>query len=745
MNLKRSLSTVAAWLAVTACGAALAGDWPHWRGPLQTGYATDTHLPSAWSQEGQNLLWHSPVGGGRTAPIVLDGRVYMINRAGEEVINIQERVVCIDLETGRTLWEDRFNVFETDIVAHRVGWANLAGDPETGNIYAHGVSGIYTCYSRDGELLWEKSLTEEFGRIAGYGGRIMSPIVDGDLVILSFMSSGWGPHGRPVHRFFACDKRTGEPIWWSEPSGQPQDTVQSVPVIATVDGVRVLFDTLADGAVHALKVGTGEPIWRFSLSKRGLNTSAVYHDGVLYATHSEENFDTTEMGAIVAISVRGSGDITDSGELWRTRGISVGYASPLYHDGLLYVADNAANLHCLDATNGEVLWSFNYGSTGGRGSPVMADGNIYIGEVGGTFHVLEASRAGCKRLDSETFRKPDGSPIEIYGTAAVVDGKVLLPTLDDLYCIGLPEGKAGTYPDPAAGGTGETGAPSVLRVVPAETWVDAGKTQAFRARVYDDKGNFLETVSPAWSVKGVTGSIGPDGTFEAENVNGMQAGVVEATLGDLQASARLRVIPELPYTEDFEGLQEGVPPPGWITSRLKSRVEAMDGNKVLRKLADRSAPPFARLRCYITPSLDTGYSVQADMYGQSKRGRFLPDMGLLNSRYRMILLGTTRPRSLRLVTWDPMPRLQVDVPFDWQPDTWYTMKLSVEERDGQGLVRGKVWPQGAEEPEAWSIEMVDPHPNLRGSAGLYAYSVAITEKSPGTEVYFDNVAITRNK
>ena len=124
-------------------------------------------------------------------------------------------------------------------------------------------------------------------------------------------------------------------------------------------------------------------------------------------------------------------------------------------------------------------------------------------------------------------------------------------------------------------------------------------------------------------------------------------------------------------------------------------------------------------------------------------------MGLINSRYLLILTGTTeRTRKLRLVSWAPIPRIQKEVEFPWDPDTWYVVKLSVDQLEGsdggQGLIRGKVWSRGEPEPHTWSIEMVDPSPNPRGSPGLYAYSVSITSKSKGTEVLFDNVEIIRN-
>ena len=72
-------------------------------------------------------------------------------------------------DTGEVIWRDVFNVFQTDIPAPRVGWAAMAGDEETGNVYVHSVDGIFRCYDADGKVLWEHSLFEDLGKISGYG------------------------------------------------------------------------------------------------------------------------------------------------------------------------------------------------------------------------------------------------------------------------------------------------------------------------------------------------------------------------------------------------------------------------------------------------------------------------------------------------------------------------------------------------------------------------------------------------
>ncbi|HEY7056574.1 MAG TPA: hypothetical protein VH458_08630, partial [Vicinamibacterales bacterium] len=113
------------------------GDWPEARGPHGDGRSDEKGLIDKWALNGQNFLWRAPYGG-RSAPVVMGNRVYVQNPAGL-ADQMQERVMALDADTGKVVWEYKFNVFQSDVPPHRVGWASPAIDPETGNIYAMGV------------------------------------------------------------------------------------------------------------------------------------------------------------------------------------------------------------------------------------------------------------------------------------------------------------------------------------------------------------------------------------------------------------------------------------------------------------------------------------------------------------------------------------------------------------------------------------------------------------------------------
>jgi outer membrane protein assembly factor BamB len=726
-----------------AGSAGRAADWFSWRGPEQNGVVREKAVVTDWSPSGKGLVWKSTEGG-RSTPLVMNGRVYFIGPVGDGEC-LQERVICLDAKTGRTIWEHRFNVYFTDIVANRVGWTSVAGDPETGNLYAHGTGGDFLCLDRDGRLLWQRSLTQEYNRVSGYGGRLMNPVVDEDRVIISFLNTNWGNQAKPSHRYVAFDKRSGRVVWWAEPGGPPADTTYAIPLVTVVGGRRLLIAPNADGKIYGLEARTGRTIWSFALSKVGLNGSPVGEGKYVYVSHSEENLDTTLMGRLVCIDASGSGDITRSGEVWRLDGLDAGYASPALANGRLYVVDNSANLHCVDAKTGRRAWQQKLGRVG-KGSPVVtSDGVIYVGEQNGVFYILRDAGTTCEVLSRQAFEGPDHAVDELFGSPAVVDGRVYFMTRYASYCLGMEgrQAEAGAIPAMAAERPADGARAESMLVVPAEVTLAPGEKIRFETRLFSGTGApVTDGGSAEWSLAGVKGVLGPDGAYTAPGDAAFSAGMVLAKHGGLSAGARVRISPRLPIREDFEKMKPGAPPPGWTGVMGKTSIAERDGSKCLRKLAEKGKPsPVWRMRAFSGPPIAGGGTVEADMLGTLARRRFRPDMGLINSGYELVLLG--QKKELELSRWrdEPEHALRRKLPMELKTETWYRLKLAVSFEGGVGRVRGKVWLRGEAEPEAWTIEFEDPCPNREGSPGFFVYSNGTTDKSDGAEVFIDNYQV----
>ena len=744
-----------------------AGDWYSWRGPHQNGVSNETGLPDKWSPNPQapdnNLVWKAPYGG-RTTPIVMNGRVYLINDCGEGV-NEQERVMCFNADTGEKTWEYKFNVFHTDIVSDRVGWTNMAGDPETGNVYAHGVQGLLFCFDKDGKVLWSHSLTEEYGRVSGYGGRTTSPIVDGDLVIISMLNSSWGEYARGGNRFVAFDKRTGAVIWWGETGFQPKDTYYSSPVVAEIGGQRLLISGGGDGGVHAFKVNTGQKVWSYIFGTGAVNCSPVVDGNFVYIGHGDENSDANVQGRVICLDASKVKDGKPA-LVWQKLGVKVKFSSPIIHEGRLYVCDDVAKLFCFDAKTGKQLWSKSYGRNG-MGSAVLADGKIFVGSVNSQFRILKPDDKTCQILHTQTFHSKNGPDVEINGSPAVANGRVYFMTNEELYCIGKKDGTSSTVAiatkaEPRGGET--TGKPSHLQVIPADVVVHPGEHVSLKVRLFDDHGNFLHeakadwklgpmlppppppgakpapTGSPGAAPPALQGEITTDGTLTVAKAPPGQFGNVIAAAAGLTGRARVRVVPGIGYRQDFEKVPAERTPGGWVNTQGKFAVKEKDGSKVLVKLAVNPSPLVARANAFIAMPNLTDYTIQSDVMGTKKK-EDMPDLGVVANRYTLMLAGNTQ--KLRLISWDALPRVDKTIVWPWKPNIWYTMKLTVNVEGDKALIRGKVWPKGESEPTAWTIEFEDPTPNKEGSPALYANAVGIDE-NPGTEIYYDNVSITPN-
>ena len=724
-----------------ASASGVSANWPEWRGPGRDGVSHETNLPARWSPSGENLAWTLPFGG-RSAPVTFRDRLYLLTTVGD-LANTQERLVAVDQNSGKVLWDRRFSIYLSDVPQHRAAWASPAVDPETGNIYVFTVGAQLFCVAPDGKILWTRSMPEEHGAVTTHGGRTTSPIVEGDKVILNTLILAWGDLNRPGNRYFAFDKRTGETIWISSPQTRHYDTNYSTPIVADVDGTRLMIVGGTDGVFHALKVNTGEPVWNVEVSKRAILNSALYRDGIAYITHGEENIGTTEMGMVAAVDARRTGKLGPDAFKWNTRGFLPTYASPVMDAERLYSVDNSAIVGAFDLKSGGLLWQKTLGTLQ-KGSPVLADGKLYVGTENGKFYILKPSATGVEVLDEDLLGTPQ-DPEQIIASPIVDNGRIYVTSMEHVYAIGpgrlkpapTTTGRASAGSNGAGGGSSRPdsgGAAAHVQLFPYEVMLAPGARQTFKVRLYDAKGNFIREEPAAratWAVDQLAGTIAADGTLTAPNE--AQGGLVKATVGGVTGQARVRVVNPLPYSFDFEGAASEAPPSSWVGAPTKVFQRTVEGvGAVLMRPRDETVG--RRAKVFFGFPTQQAYTVESDVRGREQR-RQRGDVGLINQRYGLVLFGNGQ--KLELHPWQAADEMTARVPFAWKPDTWYRMKLRVDNRpDGTAQVRGKVWPTGEPEPAAWTIEKIDRIAHHEGSPGIYADGIS--------DVYFDNIRVYAN-
>lgn len=160
----------------------------------------------------------------------------------------------------------------------------------------------------------------------------------------------------------------------------------------------------------------------------------------------------------------------------------------------------------------------------------------------------------------------------------------------------------------------------------------------------------------------------------------------------------------------------------------------IEGNAAICKIT--TIPKGTRSQGWMGPPDLHDYTIQADVYGEL-RNKKLPDIGLIAQRYTLDLMGDHQQLQIRSWTPELVSRFSKTVPFDWKPETWYTVKFRASTEGGKAVLKGKVWPRDQKEPKAWSIEAVDHTPNLNGSPGLFG-------NATDAEIFLDNILVTPN-
>jgi outer membrane protein assembly factor BamB len=713
-------------------------DWPNWRGPEQNGISRETGLIGSWDPDAPgsegNVLWKNAELGGISTPIVMRGKLYTLVRSDPGTSKEGEKVVCVDAATGKKIWENKNNVFLSDVPAERVGWASCVGDPTTGHVYAMGACNYFQCLDGEtGKTLWKHSLNEEFGMLNTYGGRTNFPIVFEDLVIVSGVIIGWGEMARPAQRFLAFDKKTGETVWFNSTRPLPEDTTYSTPVLSVLSGQAAMVFGSSDGGVHAWQPRTGKPIWNFQVSRRGLNVSPVVDGDKVYIGHAEENLDNSTTGAIIGIDGSKTGDVTKTAELWRAAGM-VGKSSPVLVDGRLYAFDDGAKLYIIDTATGKMVGKpVKMTGTIMRGSPVYADGKIFACTTS-AWHVFTPTKEGAKLTHKLRLSAED----EVTASPIVSHGRVYLATGARMYCLGKPDAKPSATPRPKLAEETPRASddqPALVQVVPAEALLKPGTLQPFTVRLYNARGQFLKNSPANFTLTG-PGEIGKEGKFLAASAPAHTTTTLMAKVGELQAQARIRVVPELPWKFDFS---DGEVPITWIGARYRHVIRDVDGNKQMVKLT--TIPKGQRSQAILGHPGFHDYTIQADVMGtltnsESRPASILPDGGVIAQRYTFDLMGAKQQVQIRSWT-SQLGRFSKSVPFKWDANTWYTLKFRAATDGGKAVLKGKVWKRGEREPAQWTIEAVDEAPNLVGSPGLFGNASV-------SEIFIDNISVTKN-
>lgn len=373
---KFSVSSIVVSLVACLTCAAIAADWPQWRGPNRDNKVAEFTAPATWPKE-LTQKWRVTVGRGDASPALVGDKVYVFTRQGEE-----EVISCLDAASGKIVWQDKYAAVA--VTGPASGHAGPRSSPAVaeGKVCTLGVGGVLSCLdAATGKVVWRKD-SQSWPQFY----TAFSPIIVEGKCIAHLGGQGSGS-------IIAYDLASGEEKWkWSG-----EGPSYGSPVLMTVEGAKQIV-TLTEKSLVGISVADGKLLWQIPFLAGRYNMSTPIVDG------------QTVICAGRAFKIEKAGDGFAVKDLWKSESPHQ-FNTPVLKDGLLYGISLRRNFFCMNAQTGEVLWTD--ATPRGQCGTVLDAGSVLIALTSDTYLVVfkpsnkeYTGVAKYKVADTETWAYP---------------------------------------------------------------------------------------------------------------------------------------------------------------------------------------------------------------------------------------------------------------------------------------------------------------------------------------------------
>ena len=435
-----ALLSLAAFLLASSASAE--ANWPSFRGGEARGIGWGEALPVRWSAT-ENVEWKTDIPGrGWSSLIVWGDRVFLTTAVslgdpekpkkglyfgGERPTPdsvYQWKVYCLDLETGRILWDTQVHEGKPAGGRHlKNSFASETPVTDGEHVYAYfGYLGMY-CLDFDGNIVWEKKLGAHAMR--NNWGTAASPALHEDRVYIVNDND-------EDSYLLALDKRSGEEIWRT---ARDEKSNWATPYV-WANGQRTEIVTPGTGKVRSYDLD-GKLLW--TLEGMSSITIATPYEwaGLLFL--SSGYVGDREHRPIYAIRPGAEGNISLVEDETRNQYIvwSQPIAAPynpstIVYEDLLYVLYDRGFLSCYSARDGTEIYERERIPDGRRfsASPWANDGKIFCLNEDGVTFVFNAGNE-FELLHSNPLADDDMG----MATPAIAGDRLLIRTSARLYSI----------------------------------------------------------------------------------------------------------------------------------------------------------------------------------------------------------------------------------------------------------------------------------------------------------------------
>ena len=323
-------------------------------------------LPQSWNAD--KIAWqHELIGYGQSTPIIHNDRVIVTSVDGpmkDECV-----VTCYDLKSGRQLWLYRCAATVKGTSNYMASRAAPTPVVDNDAVYAFFESGDCLAIDHTGKLLWQRSLTTDYGKFDNNHGLGASPTQTASQVIINVEHKG------PSY-LVALDKKSGATTWKTD---RNSSSSWSSPIVLNADG-RTQIVVSSGGTVDGYDAATGKSLWSIGGLDGNSVPSPTAEGKMLYVGARVPEFgedgEASKSNLCIAISDSSSASRTPS-VAWRASKAISDYASPVVCGDCVYYLNKVGVLYCLNNATGESLYTERLG-TQCWATPIVSGDRIYF-------------------------------------------------------------------------------------------------------------------------------------------------------------------------------------------------------------------------------------------------------------------------------------------------------------------------------------------------------------------------------
>jgi outer membrane protein assembly factor BamB len=324
-------------------------DWPRWRGSQGNGTWSGPDLSRTLPSDGLNLKWKLPISSGYSGVTASNGLAYLMDKPSIRELGEQERVLCVDIETGKLVWEYKYFVEYKNLDYGKGPRSSLTIEKD--KVYGLGAMGHAFCLdSKSGKKVWFRNLLDDENCTRPIWGFSASPEPYGNLILYHIGSSSGS--------IIALDPEEGRTIWRT---GSDQGPGYAPPLPIAHKGNRLII-CWGPNKIMGLPISGGPEHWNFPYKvKYGVSIAKpIFEESIILVCGYWNGSRAIKLGD----------SIDEVNLLWseeeKIRGLM---AQPLYREGVVYLLDRSNGLTAFLLKSGKILWRDNHQLTAAGRNP----------------------------------------------------------------------------------------------------------------------------------------------------------------------------------------------------------------------------------------------------------------------------------------------------------------------------------------------------------------------------------------